>query len=155
MNLDVFSTLFSVIAPVFLIAAIGYGWGKSGKTFDTPMVTMLVINIGVPCLVIDVLLNADLTARAMSEMALAAFLALAATVVVSAIVLKAAGLPFQAYLPALTFGNTGNHGAARCACSHSATKAWRSPSDTSSSSSCFNLPWESAWPQGGSRPRNW
>lgn len=60
MNLDVFSNLFSVIVPVFFIAAIGYGWGKSGKTFDTPMVTMLVINIGVPCLIIDVLLNADL-----------------------------------------------------------------------------------------------
>lgn len=84
MNLDVFSNLFSVIAPVFFIAAIGYGWGKSGKTFDTPMVTMLVINIGVPCLIIDVLLNADLTAQAMSEMALAAFVALAATAIVSA-----------------------------------------------------------------------
>lgn len=114
MNLDVFSTLFSVIAPVFLIAAIGYGWGKSGKTFDTPMVTMLVINIGVPCLVIDVLLNADLTAEALTEMALAAFLALTATVVVSAAVLKATGLSFQAYLPALTFGNTGNMGLPLC-----------------------------------------
>lgn len=114
MDTSVFASLFSVIAPVFLIGAIGFAWGRSGKTFDTGMVTLLVINIGVPCLIIDVLLNADLTADALSEMALAAFIALSANAVLAAVLLKATGLSFQAYLPSLVFGNTGNMGLPLC-----------------------------------------
>jgi predicted permease len=112
--MDVFSTLFSVIAPVFLIGLIGYGWGRSGKTFDTGMVTLLVINIGVPCLIIDVLLNADLSADALSEMALAAFIALSANAVLAYVFLRATKLSYRAYLPSLIFGNTGNMGLPLC-----------------------------------------
>lgn len=112
--MDVLQTLFSVIAPVFLIALIGYLWGRSGKTFDTPMVTLLVINIGVPCLIVNVLLKADLTGEALTEMAGAAFIALSVNAVVAFGFLKAMGWSYRAYLPGLVFGNTGNMGLPLC-----------------------------------------
>ncbi len=106
----VLQTLFSVIAPVFLISLIGYFWGRSGKVFDTPMVTLLVINIGVPCLIVNVLLKADLTADALTEMAAAAFLSLIATAAVAYGFVRVMGWSSRAYLPGLIFGNTGNMG---------------------------------------------
>lgn len=112
--MDVLQTLFSVIAPVFLIALIGYLWGRSGKTFDTPMVTLLVINIGVPCLIVSVLLEADLTREALTEMAGAAFIALSVNAVLAFAFLKSMGWAQRAYLPGLVFGNTGNMGLPLC-----------------------------------------
>lgn len=112
--MDVLQTLFSVIAPVFIIALLGYLWGRSGKTFDTPMVTLLVINIGVPCLIVSVLLKADLSGEALTEMAGAAFVALSVNAVIAFAFLKTLGWSQRAYLPGLVFGNTGNMGLPLC-----------------------------------------
>ena len=46
-----FYQLFSVIAPVFVCAVIGYIWRKQGRAYDTAFVTTLVTNVGTPCLV--------------------------------------------------------------------------------------------------------
>ena len=42
--------LIAIIAPVFVCAALGYGWARLGRPYDTEFVTTLVTNIGAPCL---------------------------------------------------------------------------------------------------------
>jgi predicted permease len=102
--------LFSIIAPLFVCAGIGYGWAKTGRGFDVEMVTNLVTNIGVPCLVFHTLTNLKVPASSFGTMAVAAVAVIAVCLVVGGLILHLAGLPRRAYLPALVFANTGNMG---------------------------------------------
>lgn len=43
--------LFAIIAPVFITAAIGYGWMRLGRPFDAEFVTNVVVTPATPCLV--------------------------------------------------------------------------------------------------------
>ena len=106
--------LFAIIAPVFLIAAIGYAWGHRGLPFDNDTVTRVATDIGVPALVIHVLVEAELTIEALSRMAGAAFAALCTMALGALVILKLARQPLRPYLPALTFGNAGNMGLPVC-----------------------------------------
>ena len=45
------SDLVAVIAPVFLIAALGFGWARAGLPFDGAFITTFMINVATPCLV--------------------------------------------------------------------------------------------------------
>lgn len=44
--------LFAIIAPILVCALIGYGWARSGRHYDAEFVTRMVMNIGMPCLVL-------------------------------------------------------------------------------------------------------
>jgi predicted permease len=50
-----FIEILTVIAPVGLIAALGFVWDRKGLPFDTNMVATLVTTIGAPCLIISIL----------------------------------------------------------------------------------------------------
>ena len=102
--------LFSIIAPLFVCAGIGYGWAKSGRGFDVELVTNLVTNIGVPCLVFHTLSNLTVPATSFGTMVVAAGAVLLVCLVAGGVILHFAGLPRRAYLPALSFPNTGNMG---------------------------------------------
>lgn len=106
--------ILTIIAPVGLIALIGFGWDRKGLPFDTNMVAYLVTNIGAPCLIISTLLANRPDPDVMWGMALASLLVIGSIVVVAGIGLKIAGQPLQVYLPALTFPNAGNMGIPLC-----------------------------------------
>ena len=50
---QIIGILLDVVGPVFIIAAVGYGWARSGKTFDSSFVALVVNGISTPCLVLD------------------------------------------------------------------------------------------------------
>ncbi len=100
----------SIVVPVFICAAIGFAWARLGRGFDVEMVTILITNIGAPCLVFHTLANLDIAPSAFGRMIGAAAATIAACTVISLGVLAALRLPRQAYLPALVFANTGNMG---------------------------------------------
>lgn len=102
--------LVSIVAPVFICAAIGFAWTRLGHGFDVQLVTALITNIGAPCLVFHTLANLDVAPALFGRMVAAAAVTLLVCAVVSAGVLAAMRLPRQAYLPALVFANTGNMG---------------------------------------------
>lgn len=97
-----------VLAPVLLVAAIGYGWARAGRPFDTQTVTSLSLHVGGPMLVLDSLVSARITADALGAMAVAALVALGGSALVGAVVLRVLRLPASAFLPSMIFGNTGN-----------------------------------------------
>ena len=57
----------SIIAPLFVIAGIGYAWGRSGKPFDTTLVGMLTLNFGVPALIFSTLTKLDVSPAEFGE----------------------------------------------------------------------------------------
>lgn len=103
-------TLFSIIAPVLICAAIGYGWAYMGRPYNTDMVTHLVSAVGVPCLVFTTLVNVDIDLDALGRMAGATFAALFIMGVAGFVILKVWKQSVRAFLPALVFPNTGNMG---------------------------------------------
>ena len=105
-----FETLFAIIAPVLICAAIGYGWARAGRPYNTEMVTHLVSTVGVPCLVFTTLVNVDIDLDALAKMAGATFAAIFVMGSVGAVILKLWKQSLRAYLPALVFPNTGNMG---------------------------------------------
>ncbi len=109
-----FSEIFSILAPVFVCVGIGYGWAKSGRDFDTSMVTTIVTYFATPCLVFYALAKVELDTSVLWDMGLAALLANVAFAVIGAIVLAVFKLPQRAFLQALTWPNVGNIGLPLC-----------------------------------------
>jgi len=109
-----FAELFSIIAPVLVCAGIGYGWARFGRAFDVEFVTTLITNIATPCLVFYTLANLTVDAAAVGVISGAAVAMLALCAALSALILRPLGLSLRAFLPALTFPNTGNMGLPLC-----------------------------------------
>ncbi|HTQ98657.1 MAG TPA: AEC family transporter [Candidatus Acidoferrum sp.] len=107
-------TIFSVIAPVFICALIGYGWVKKGLAFDTPFVSRLVMDVGAPCLVFSSMMEQNIDLTAFGQMALAAFLAMIAFGAIAAAVLQLTNQDLRTWLPAQMFPNVGNMGLPLC-----------------------------------------
>lgn len=109
-----FSELSGVLLPVFIIAALGYGWRKLGVPFEREFVTRLVLNIAGPCLIVDSLSNLTLPADVIARMALGGVGMFVTAVLASFVIIKLARLPVRTFLPALAIGNTGNLGLSVC-----------------------------------------
>jgi predicted permease len=77
--------LFAIVVPVFLTAAIGFAWERSGRVFDTDFVTGIVLTIATPCLVFSSLTRLDVSLETLGAIA-------------------------GSYLPTVMFGNLGNMG---------------------------------------------
>ena len=108
--MQIFSILIDVVAPVFLVAAIGYAWARMDKPFDPTFVSLVVTMVGTPCLVIDSLTTSGLQASALGRMALAGALCHGLALALGFVVVRTMRAPSPIYLPALTFANTGNMG---------------------------------------------
>ena len=108
------SSAFAVIAPVFLVAAIGYGWNRARLPYDSAFITTFAINISSPCLVFSALTHLHLGGAVMIDMALAASACIGLAGLLSVPVLLAARLSLRVYLPAMSFPNAGNLGLPIC-----------------------------------------
>ncbi len=109
-----FSVIISILAPVFICVAIGFFWARSGKSFDTHLITSLVTYFGTPCLLFYSLSEVVLHPQALLDMALAALFANCAFIIIGALVLAIFRLPQRAFLQALSFPNVGNVGLPLC-----------------------------------------
>jgi predicted permease len=106
--------LAGVLLPVFALAALGFGWRKSGVPFEREFVMRLVLNIGGPCLIVDSLSSLNLPLADIGRMAVGGVALFLATLAACFVVLKLARMPVRTFLPALAIGNTGNLGLSVC-----------------------------------------
>lgn len=114
MTLDLLTELFAVIGPVFIIAAIGFYWGKSGRTFDTNQMTPIISLVGSPCLILSTLINANLSLSILAEIGLIAVVAISIFGIAGYIILRLFNLSYRTYLSGLMFTNGGNMGLPLC-----------------------------------------
>jgi hypothetical protein len=106
--------LFSVLAPVLVVAAIGFGWAKNGQPFDNNFVSTFNFNIATPLLIFSSLTKLHVDPSAMGEMALATFTTSMSVAALGVIVLKALRIPLRPYLTPVMIPNTGNVGLPVC-----------------------------------------
>jgi len=109
-----FSEIFSILAPVFICVGIGYGWARSGRSYDVELVTAIVTYFGTPCLIFYALSKVELHPSALFDMGVAAIVANIAFIVIGGAVLAIFKLPQRAFLQALSFPNVGNIGLPLC-----------------------------------------
>ena len=109
-----YQQLFDIIAPVLIIAGLGYGWARLGKPFDLATISGVVINIAVPALVISSLTKLTIDLDAFAIVAGAAAVSMTLFLAVGFVVLKATRLSVHAFLPAIALGNSGNLGLPLC-----------------------------------------
>mgnify|MGYP001368117077 CR=1 FL=1 len=112
MNLII--SVFQVVAPVFLLAGIGFVWVKVGSEYRIEFVTQLAMTLSVPCLIFTALMKTEINSAVLQNVVLASvFCYLLITVAAFALV-KAFGLSIRTFLSPIVFGNTGNIGLPVC-----------------------------------------
>ncbi len=112
--LELLLAIFNIITPVMLCVAVGYFWNKRGLPFDTKSITMLVVNIGTPCLLLANLSSVEMDGGILFKMMLAAILGHILCGVCGWLILKNRRLPINTYLSSMVFNNTGNLGLSLC-----------------------------------------
>lgn len=104
------ASLFAVLAPVFIVAAIGYGWARKGHSYPTDFIARVVMTIGTPALVLSTLSRTQLDPAAFTSMALACVLSMFAMAMIGLLLSKLFRQHWRVLVPAFMFPNTGNMG---------------------------------------------
>jgi predicted permease len=107
---NVILTVVEIVAPVFLLAALGYAWVRLGYEYRLDFVTKLAMTLGVPCLIFVTLMQADIENEALTAIATATLAAYAIVIAFFFAITLAFKLDRQTFLAPLSFGNTGNLG---------------------------------------------
>ena len=109
-SVNLLVTVLQIVAPVFLLALIGFVWVKRGYEYRVQFVTRLAMTLSVPCLIFVALMKAEIDRSALAVTFLATCVAYLAVTLVFALVVKLMRLNVRTYLAPLIFGNTGNLG---------------------------------------------
>lgn len=103
-------TVLQIVAPVFILASIGFAWVRLGYEYDTAFVTRLAMTMGVPCLIFAALTRGAIDADLAGRLALATAASYGAVLLTFWAICAALRLEIRTFLAPLTFGNTGNLG---------------------------------------------
>lgn len=103
-------TVAEIVAPVLILAAIGYIWVRLGIEYRVRFVTQLSMTLGVPCLIFTALMQTKIEPTALTAISLAAVAAYATITVILWVLVWLLGLERRTFLAPLIFGNTGNLG---------------------------------------------
>lgn len=98
------------VAPVFVLASIGFLWTRRGWHYDVEFVTRLSMTLSIPCLIFMALVRSDVDPRLLAG---TIFASLVTYLLVGAVIWGACrllDLDMATYWAPLTFGNTGNVG---------------------------------------------
>ena len=108
MNLAV--TVLEIVAPVFLLAGIGFVWVKLGFEYRVQFVTQLAMTLSVPCLIFTSLMQTQIDPKALTTLSAAAVVAYGVLTLAMLVLIRAARLETRTYTAPMIFGNTGNLG---------------------------------------------
>ena len=106
--------VLEIVAPVFILAAVGFGWARRGLPYDIAFVTRLGTGLAMPCLIFSTLVRAEIGAEAFGAMIGATLLLYGALAAIFAAALRLAGLPLRVFLPPTVMNNAGNIGLPVC-----------------------------------------
>ena len=103
-------TVLEIVAPVFLLAGIGFVWVKLGIEYRINFVTQMAMTLAIPCLIFVSLMQTKIDPAALTALTLASVAAYLAISVVMIVLVFALRLNRGTYTAPLIFGNTGNLG---------------------------------------------
>ena len=102
--------ILGVVAPVFLIAGIGYLLEKGGAGLHHETMSTLVMTAGAPALIFSSLTSTELSNSTLASVSAGALGVAIISAGLSLIVLAVLRLPVRSFLPSLTMANAGNIG---------------------------------------------
>jgi predicted permease len=102
--------VLEIVAPVFLVAGVGFAWVKAGFEYRIQFVTRLGVNLAVPCLIFTALMKTQADLGDLARLTVAGFAGYFAIGALGWLLLKLIGLDLRTYLAPFIFGNTGNLG---------------------------------------------
>lgn len=103
-------TVLEIVAPVFLLAAIGVAWVRQGFEYRMEFVTRLSMTLAVPCLIFVALMKTEISTAELTAVVAASVLGYGLITLASWALLRVAGLDMRTFLAPIVFGNTGNLG---------------------------------------------
>ncbi|MGB2079020.1 MAG: AEC family transporter [Vibrio sp.] len=104
------TSFIAAVLPVMVIALLGALLSRKTSYLDDPNLPQLILNVGMPCLLLHSMLNSHIDFMNMGKLLVGAILTLLAMVFVTFIFLKLMRLQPKYYLPVLVNPNTGNLG---------------------------------------------
>ncbi len=107
-------TVFEIVAPVFILAGIGFAWVKLGFEYRLQFVTRFAMMLAVPSLIFVALMQTEIPGGDLSRFTVATIVANLGLAVVFWGIAQVLRLEQRTYLSPLIFGNTGNLGLPLC-----------------------------------------
>ena len=102
--------ILDIIAPVFVVAGIGFFLEYRGIGFQQETLSRLAMMIGTPCLVFSSLTNTALPDDSLARIVLISLAAVFVGGMLSSLALLLLRLPWRTFLPSLSLPNAGNAG---------------------------------------------
>ena len=112
--MDLYTKLFEVLFPVFLVIGIGYWYGKKDPKFDTKFITTLAGNIGLPCIIFYSLTTSNVELFVFLRFLYYIFLYVVLFAILGILILKILKKDIYRLLPPLILPNSGNMGLPIC-----------------------------------------
>lgn len=106
--------LFTILAPVFIVAAAGYFWVRWDLPFDSAFITRIVSYLGAPCLSFSALVTSKVALSELAHVASGMVLCILLAGAAGVLLLRLAGWRSRIYLLPLMFPNLGNIGLPVC-----------------------------------------
>ena len=105
-----FLQIIQIIAPVFILTAIGFAWVRAGWSYDVAFVTRISMTFSAPCLIFMALVRSEVDPALLRDTVLAAMLAYLIVSVAAWVLVHLLGMSMATHWGPITFGNTGNLG---------------------------------------------
>lgn len=105
-----YSEIFTVIAPIFIITGVGFALGRINTEIDTRGISTVVLLVATPCLVFSTLTSLEIELATLGRMALAATCCIVIAGLFAFAILRLVGLPIRTFLTSLALPNSGNIG---------------------------------------------
>ncbi len=105
-----FISIVQIIAPVFILSAMGFIWVRVGFDYRTDFITKITMNLFLPCLIFVALMKTDLDAAAISTTFWASIVVYALITPIFLVLLRVMRLDLRTFWPPMIFSNTGNLG---------------------------------------------
>jgi predicted permease len=108
--MELILTVLQIVAPVFLLAAVGFTWVKVGWAYEVEFVTRIAMTVSVPALIFVALMKANISPETLSGLFFASLAAYFVLALVFWVICKVMKLDRPTFWAPLIFGNTGNLG---------------------------------------------
>jgi predicted permease len=108
--MDIVLAVLQIVAPVFILATIGYAWVRFGLEYRVQFVTRLAMTLAVPCLIFTALQKTTIDPAALTTVVAASAVAYGVLTLVAYLAVRLSGLSVRTFLAPVIFGNTGNLG---------------------------------------------
>ena len=103
-------TVGEVVAPVFILALIGFVWVRLGFDYQIDFVTRMAMTVSIPCLIFVALMETEIPPSALTTLSIATLAAYALVTGAMLLLIGLFRLEMRTYLAPMIFGNTGNLG---------------------------------------------